>query len=53
MDPEDFRTELSKTAGRYYQRVQTSIAHCIYCEPWEDGECAWIPGASADLDELS
>lgn len=36
----------------YAERIQEEIVHCLYCQPYEGGECVWVRGRRTSLWDL-
>ncbi len=51
MDEEDKPKLTAKEEG-FRKKIQSQIAYCTYCQPYDGGEPVWIFGTRAELDEL-
>lgn len=46
------KPNLSPKEKGVLKKVQSEIAYCIYCQPYDSGEAVWIFGDKVDLDDL-
>ena len=46
------KPNLSPKEKGILKKVQSQIAYCVYCQPYDSGEPVWIFGDRTDLDDL-
>lgn len=46
------KPNLSPKEKGILKKVQSQIAYCVYCQPYDSGEPVWIFGNRTDLDDL-
>lgn len=40
------------TVDDYIERIHPEIRHCVYCQPYDDGEPVWVFGNRTNLEDL-
>lgn len=46
------KSSLSSKEKKIFKEVQSQIAYCAYCQPYDSGEPVWIHGDKVELDDL-
>src|ERR1700751_4426961 len=44
--------ELTESQDKYRNKIQSKIAYCEYCQPYDDGEIFWLLGNRTELEDL-
>jgi hypothetical protein len=52
MDYLDLIPDLDNAAQKYFEKIQNEICYCIYCQPYDGGDCIWVFGEEIELDDL-